>query len=62
MTMPDNQKRYHPPRSISVPWRVVVLKEDPDYEREVRNHMEFEMSNGRKFYGNPAKRGPYAED
>ena len=54
--------RYSPPTNINVPWKVAVLKRDPDYEREARDRVEFRFSNGREFRHNPANRGPYAED
>lgn len=53
--------RYSPPTNINVPWKVAVLKRDPDYEREARDQVEFRFSNGREFRHNPANRGPYAE-
>lgn len=51
--------RYYPPRSISIPFRVLVQRKDPDWERDRRNEIEFEFSNGRVFRQNPAIRGPY---
>lgn len=53
---------WFPPKSLSIPWKVLVLRKDPDFEREKRNELEYEFSNGRQFRGDPAKRGPYAED
>ncbi|WP_213287577.1 hypothetical protein [Bradyrhizobium sp. sGM-13] len=54
--------RYFPPKSISIPWKVLVLRQDPDLERDKRNEIEYQFSNGRAFRGNPATRGPYSED
>lgn len=53
---------YDLPRSISIPFKTLVLRADPDYERAKRKELEYEFSNGRKFYANPAVRGPYAEE
>lgn len=54
--------RYFPPTNINIPWKVLVLKKDHDYEREKRDQLEYQFSNGREFRGNPDKRGPYADD
>jgi hypothetical protein len=53
---------YHPPTNIDIPWKVFVLRRDPDYEREKRNQLEYQFSNGRQFFANQDHRGPYAED
>ncbi|HWW46303.1 MAG TPA: hypothetical protein VNZ94_00490 [Xanthobacteraceae bacterium] len=55
-------ERYQPPKSLSTPWKALVLRADPDFERDRRDVVEYEMSNGRSFRANPAKRGPYTED
>lgn len=54
--------RYSPPQSLTMPFKVLVQRADPDYERDKRNQVEFEFSNGRVFKHNPNTRGPYAED
>lgn len=54
--------RYYPPTNINIPWKAMVVKKDPDFEREKRDQVEFRFSNGREFRGNPNTRGPYAED
>ncbi|MFA5951493.1 MAG: hypothetical protein WC807_14535 [Hyphomicrobium sp.] len=54
--------RYFPPVSLSIPWKVLVLRHDPDWERDKRNEIEYEFSNGRVFRANPTTRGAYAED
>lgn len=46
-------------RTLNLPWRSIVNKADPEREREIRNEVEYEFSNGRKFRGNPKTRGPY---
>jgi hypothetical protein len=54
--------RYSPPANINIPWKALVLKRDPDYEREKRDQLEYQFSNGREFRANPDNRGAYAED
>lgn len=54
--------RYHPPRKISVPFKTLVLRADPDFEKERRKAREYEFSNGRVFEADPDHRGPYADD
>lgn len=48
-------------KSVDRTWKSVVVKADPDFEREKRNELEYKFSNGREFRGNVAKRGQYAE-
>ena len=55
--------RYNPPtrvHSIEVPWKALVLRADPDFERELRNEVEYEFPH-RTFTANRAKRGAYAD-
>ena len=47
-------------RSIEIPFRAMVTKADPDFERERRNEPEYEFR-GRTFRANRAKRGAYKE-
>lgn len=54
--------RYHPPRSIDRPFKVLVQRADPDFERARRKVVEYEFSNGRKFEANPDNRGAYADE
>lgn len=51
---------WHMPKSISIPWKALVLRKDPDFERDKRNEVEYQFSNGRTFRADPAKRGAYA--
>lgn len=53
---------YFPPRSLSRPFKTIVLQHDPDHEHAKRNEIEYEFSNGRVFKANPAVRGPYAPE
>jgi hypothetical protein len=54
--------RYYPPRSFTTPFKTLVQKADPDYQRAIRNETEYTFSNGRTFTANPNTRGPYAPD
>jgi hypothetical protein len=46
-------------RRVEVPFRVLVVKADPDFEKDKRNEIEYEFTR-RKFYAlNSNKRGPY---
>jgi hypothetical protein len=49
-------------RSIDVPWRALVARADPDHAKKKTREVEYEFSNGRRFVGNPDRRGPYSED
>lgn len=40
-------------------WRELVIKADPDFERDKRNELEYEFSNGKQFRGNRSLRGAY---
>jgi hypothetical protein len=48
-------------RTLNIPWRAMVLRADPDYEREKREQVEYKFT-GREFKANPEKRGAYAEE
>lgn len=54
--------RYNPPRNISVPYKSLIVRADPDFEKERRKVREYEFSNGRVFEANPDNRGAYADD
>jgi len=54
--------RYYPPRTVSIPFKTLVQRADPDFERERRNVTEYVFSNGREFKANPDNRGAYADD
>ena len=54
--------RYYPPVTLSVPWKVLILRHDPDWERDKRSELEYQFSNGREFRANPTTRGAYADD
>jgi hypothetical protein len=46
-------------KSVTIPWRSIVIRADPDYEKTKRNEVEYEFSK-RVFTGNMARRGAYA--
>lgn len=54
--------RYYPPRNLNMPFKALVQRADPDFERERRRVLEYEFSNGRTFYANPENRGAYADE
>lgn len=56
---------YKPPTkvvSVDIPFRTLVLRADPDFDRAKRREEYYRFSNGRVFRGDNATTGPYAED
>lgn len=54
---------YKPPtkvRSLTVPFKTLVVRADPDFEQAKRREVFYEFSNGRTFRANNATQGPYA--
>lgn len=49
-------------KSVERTWKSIVVEIDPDFEAEKKKELEYEFSNGKKFSGNPLKRGAYADD
>lgn len=49
-------------RSVQTNLLREVVKTDPDFYRDKARQVEYEFSNGRNFYGNPAKRGAYTPE
>ena len=47
-------------RTVVTPYRVLVLRADPDFEAQKRKETFYEFSNGRTFRENPATHGPYS--
>jgi hypothetical protein len=41
-----------------MPWRTLVIRADPDFEKDRRVEVEYEFSK-RVFTGNPDRRGAY---
>ena len=60
--MPGPSPRSTGTRSVERTWKEIVVAADPDFEAEKKKDTEYEFSNGRKFTGNVAKRGAYADD
>ncbi len=45
---------------ITIPFKTLIIKADPDYEKDKRDEVEYEFSNGRIFKSvNSNRRGPY---
>ena len=54
---------YNPPhkvRTIQIPFKVLVLRADPDFEKSKRKEPFYRFSNGRRFDENTATQGPYS--
>lgn len=49
-------------KSVNTPWRSMVQKADPEFDKKKRRELEYEFSKKREFYANPAERGAYADD
>lgn len=47
------------PRMLEIPWKVMVVRADPEFEIKRRREVFYEFT-GRKFYGNNDTAGPYA--
>lgn len=55
--------RYLPPTKVvttSIPFKTLVVRADPDFERNSRFEPFYEFSNGRVFNEQTSKQGPYA--
>lgn len=53
--------RYKPRTKVttlSVPFKTIVVRADPDFERQTRREPFYEFTS-RTFYGNNATSGPY---
>ena len=53
---------YNPPHnvvSVDTPWRIIVVRADPDFERAKRREVYYQFSNGRTFRGDNATTGAY---
>ena len=56
---------YNPPhkvRTLDVPYKVLVLRADPNFEVEKKREPFYEFSHGRNFYGDTSRRGAYAPE
>lgn len=55
--------RYLPPTKVvttTIPFKTLVVRADPDFERNSRWEPFYEFSNGRVFTEQTSKQGPYA--
>lgn len=55
---------YKPPTkvtTVSIPFKTLVLRADPDFEAGKRKETFYQFSNGRTFRENPALQGPYSD-
>lgn len=48
-------------KSISIPWKVMVMRADPDFEASKRKEPFYKFSNGRRFDENTSKQGAYSD-
>jgi hypothetical protein len=48
-------------KSLAIPWKVLVMRADPDFEASKRKEPFYRFSNGRTFDENTAKQGPYSD-
>lgn len=47
-------------RTLSTPWKVMVMRADPDIEASKRKEPFYRFSNGRSFNGDTSKHGAYS--
>lgn len=47
-------------RTTETPFKVLILRADPDFEASRAKEPFYEFSNGRTFKENTAKQGPYS--
>lgn len=47
-------------KTLQTPFKVLVLRADPDFEASKRKEPFYEFSNGRKFNEDTSKQGPYS--
>ena len=55
--------RYSPPikvKTLEIPYRVLVLRNDPDFEIAKRKEPFYEFSKGRVFLEDTARQGAYS--
>ena len=55
--------RYLPPtkvRTVQTPYRALVLRADPEFEKDKRREPFYEFSKGRRFDEDTARQGPYS--
>jgi len=55
--------RYLPPvkvKTLEIPYKVLVLRNDQDFETAKRKEPFYEFSRGRRFNEDTARQGPYS--
>lgn len=55
--------RYTPPirvRTLAMPFKVLVMRANPEFEKEKTKEPFYRFSNGREFNENTAHQGPYS--
>jgi len=57
MTAPN----YPQPKRLEMPFKVLILRADPDFEQAKRNEVFYEFT-GRRFRGNNATSGAYTPE
>lgn len=53
--------RYPQPTRLEMPFKVLVIRADPDFERAKRREVQYEFT-GRIFRGDNSRSGAYAPD
>lgn len=48
-------------KSLSIPWKVMVMRADPNFEASKRKEPFYQFSNGRRFDEDTSKQGPYSD-
>lgn len=54
---------YSPPlrvKTLNMPMKVLVLRANPEFEKEKTKEPFYKFSNGREFNENTARQGPYS--
>lgn len=53
--------RYQQPRRLEMPYKVLVIRADPNFERAKHNEVQYEFTS-RIFRGDNSRSGAYAPD
>lgn len=48
-------------RTLSTPWKVILMRADPNFEAERRKDPFYRFSNGRRFDEDTSKHGAYSD-
>lgn len=52
---------WYLPQNLTIQWKALILRRDPDFERKKHDEVEYRFGNNREFRADPAKRGPYED-